>query len=63
MSEASPLLPPIGLIHDRLTRNQRERRVLRTLLRLAVRTEEQARPEAQATVPKDEAPASRVARD
>ncbi len=36
MEECDRLLPPAQVIHDRLTRNQRERRVLRTLLRLIV---------------------------
>jgi hypothetical protein len=36
MADATSLLPPIRVIHDHLTRNQRERRQLRTLLRLAL---------------------------
>jgi hypothetical protein len=36
------LLPPAELVHDRLTRNQRERHRLRTLLRLIA---DQDRPE------------------
>jgi hypothetical protein len=31
-----PLIPPIAEIHDRLAKNERERRRLRTLLKLAV---------------------------
>ena len=35
-SDRDTLLPPVHVINDRLTRNQRERHVLRTLLRLIV---------------------------
>jgi hypothetical protein len=35
MYDDATLLPPVSLIHERLTRNQRERHRLRTLLRLA----------------------------
>jgi hypothetical protein len=46
------LLPPIREIHDRLTRNQRERYVLRTLLRLALRdTDDQPHQEAHQPSP------------
>jgi hypothetical protein len=41
MSETASLLPPIGVIHERLTRNQRERAILRTLLKLSVRAEQE----------------------
>jgi hypothetical protein len=45
-----PLLPPIALINEKLTVNQRERRRLRTLLKLAVEEADdrrhQPRPEA-----------------
>ena len=34
------LLPPAQVIHERLTRNQRERRLLRALLRLAIDAKE-----------------------
>ena len=40
MPNDAPLLPPVRVIHERLTRNQRERRLLRTLLRLALRDNE-----------------------
>lgn len=40
--DSDPLLPPIGAIHERLTRNQRERKLLRDLLRLAVRASDEA---------------------
>jgi hypothetical protein len=36
------LLPPIPVIADRLTRNQRERNLLRALFRLAVRASQDA---------------------
>jgi hypothetical protein len=39
MSECDRLLPPAQTLHERLTRNQRERRLLRTLLRLVMREE------------------------
>jgi len=35
MYDTKTLLPPVEVIHDRLTHNQRERHRLRTLLRLA----------------------------
>ena len=38
MHDDDPLLPPLPVIRDRLTRNQRERSLLRALFRLAVRT-------------------------
>jgi hypothetical protein len=37
---AASLLPSIALIEDRLTRNQRERLILRSLQRLALRAAE-----------------------
>jgi hypothetical protein len=44
MPECDQLLPPLGLIHERLTRNQRERQLLRTLLKLTLRdAQERAR--------------------
>jgi hypothetical protein len=46
------LLPPLGVIHDRLTRNQQERRRLRTLLRLAIEVDGERR---QRQVPRPEA--------
>jgi hypothetical protein len=46
MSEDDRLLPPEQVIHERLTRNQRERRLLRTLLRLIVdKDRDQATPD------------------
>jgi hypothetical protein len=40
MSEKAPLLPPVQVIHERLTQNQQERRMLRTLLKLSAREAE-----------------------
>ena len=40
MSDVLSLIPPANVIHERLTRNQRERKVLRDLLRLSVRATE-----------------------
>jgi hypothetical protein len=40
MSDVSTLIPPADVIHERLTKNQRERKVLRDLLRLSVRATE-----------------------
>lgn len=37
MADYESLLPPLPVIRDRLTRNQRERSILRALFRLAVR--------------------------
>jgi hypothetical protein len=34
--EPEPLLPPLRAIHERLTRNRREHRLLRTLHRLVI---------------------------
>jgi hypothetical protein len=52
MYDDATLLPPLPLIHSRLTRNAKERHRLRTLLRLAIearddaeRTAAQAAPE------------------
>jgi hypothetical protein len=39
VSDDESLLPPLPVIRDRLTRNQRERTVLRALFRLAVRAD------------------------
>ncbi len=36
MNDNASLLPPVRVINERLTHNQRERRRLRTLLRLAI---------------------------
>jgi hypothetical protein len=43
MSDCEQLLPPVHVIHARLTRNQRERRLLRTLLRLVMTEAESTR--------------------
>jgi hypothetical protein len=40
MSDRDRLLPPAEFIHRRLTRNQLERRLLRSLLRLVIDAEE-----------------------
>lgn len=37
MHQDEPLLPPLSVIQERLTRNQRERSLLRSLFRLAIR--------------------------
>jgi hypothetical protein len=42
MSECDGLLPPPRVIHERLTRNQRERRLLRNLMRLTLRAREES---------------------
>jgi hypothetical protein len=39
MSDCERLLPPPHVIHERLTRNQRERHLLRALLRLTIDAE------------------------
>jgi hypothetical protein len=44
MYDDTTLLPPVAVIHERLTLNQRERHRLRTLLRL-VRAAEEDRPQ------------------
>jgi hypothetical protein len=41
MPNNDSLLPPLPLIRDRLTRNQRERSLLRALFRLAVRAKKE----------------------
>jgi hypothetical protein len=43
MSNEASLLPPLTMIHERLTRNQRERHRLRTLLRLAIEVDNERR--------------------
>jgi hypothetical protein len=43
MRDKDPLIPPISAICDRLTDNQRERRRLRTLLKLAVDEQDERR--------------------
>jgi len=47
MPESDQLLPPVDVIHERLTRNQRERRLLRTLLRLTIDADKAGRQTAQ----------------
>ena len=42
----SDLIPPISVVSERLTRNERERRLLRTLFRLAYESD-RARPASQ----------------
>jgi hypothetical protein len=54
MPAADRLLPPANVIHERLTRNQRERRLLRTLLRL-VRADHEARVSPTTQPPRQEA--------
>ena len=44
MYDDTTLLPPVAVIQERLTRNQRERHRLRTLLRL-VRSADEDRPQ------------------
>jgi hypothetical protein len=43
MTDEVTLLPPIRIINERLTRNERERRRLRTLLRLAIEVDDERR--------------------
>jgi hypothetical protein len=43
-TDQPPLLPELREIHDRLTRNQRERRLLRTLQRLVLRHQDELEP-------------------
>jgi hypothetical protein len=42
MTDETTLLPSLRIIHERLTRNQRERRRLRTLLKLAIEVADDA---------------------
>jgi hypothetical protein len=46
MFDEETLLPPLPIIHARLTRNARERSRLRMLLRLAIEAEDHRREEA-----------------
>jgi hypothetical protein len=48
---ARDLLPSVRTIHDRLTKNERERRRLRTLLKLAIEVRDDAQREANAQAP------------
>jgi hypothetical protein len=54
MTDEVSLLPPIRVINERLTRNERERRRLRTLLRLALEVNDERRRQVP-TVPRPEA--------
>lgn len=45
MSEPEKLIPPPPVVRDRLARNIKERRLLRSLLRIAVRAAEELRQE------------------
>jgi hypothetical protein len=45
MSDSSTILPPAHLVHEQLTRNQRERRRLRTLLRVILEASEEDEPQ------------------
>ena len=56
MQEPEALLPPPGVIHERLTRNQRERAMLRALLRLSVRAAEEQRRQPDKTSTKGSQP-------
>jgi hypothetical protein len=51
MVDEVSLLPPIRVINERLTRNERERRRLRTLLRLALEVNDERREQAPASQP------------
>jgi hypothetical protein len=54
MYDNTTLLPPVAVIHERLTRNQLERHRLRTLLRL-VRAADLDRPPQTASDPRQTA--------
>jgi hypothetical protein len=54
MADNDTLLPPISVISERLTRNQRERHLLRALFKLAVRAEKE-RTDKPSRVPGQEA--------
>ena len=45
MADDHELLPPLPLLRDRLTQNQRERSLLRALFRLAVRADQEKPPQ------------------
>lgn len=49
MSEAQALIPPPAIVREKLARNVREARVLRSLLRLSVRIAEERHREQQPT--------------
>ena len=44
MSDSPNLIPPPAVVRGRLARNIRERRLLRSLLRLAIRATQEAEP-------------------
>jgi len=62
MADDRELLPPLPLIRDRLTRNQRERSLLRALFRLAVRAS-QDQPQPEPHVARPDADEREVAHD
>jgi hypothetical protein len=55
LCDDAPLLPSAAAIHDRLTRNERERRLLHALLRLSLRHPDQ-QPRHDASPPRQPAP-------
>jgi hypothetical protein len=57
MFDESTLLPPLPLIHERLTRNIQERDRLRTLLRLAVAAQQEGTGRAEGGPPRPGSPA------
>jgi hypothetical protein len=61
MHNDESLIPPLSVIQDRLTRNQRERSLLRALFRLAIRaTKDQ--PSHEVHEPRQEAKRREVSR-
>jgi hypothetical protein len=54
MTDPRPLLPPAHAVHEQLTRNQRDRHILRTLLRLIVEADQD--PERTPSEPRQTAP-------
>ena len=57
MTDDTTLLPPVRLIHERLTSNQRERARLRVLLRLALEAADgQQRHDHKTSVPEAKGP-------
>jgi hypothetical protein len=61
LCDEAPLLPSADVIHDRLTRNERERRLLHALLRLSLRHPDQ-QPRHDARQPRQQAPGREDAR-
>jgi hypothetical protein len=53
MSDTRPLLPPAHVVHEQLALNQRERRRLRTILRLIIEADQDSKrmPPEQCTRP------------